>query len=86
MINEEFIEIAKEKVRDYENARIDINFINLQLEDIFVLYSIITLQKFRTLLSAKHKNAYYYEFTYDRDKNQMYMGVYSKIINIKIKP
>lgn len=86
MTNESFIEIAKRKVRDYENARIDINFINVQLEDIFVLWSIKTLQNFRILLSVNHRKAYYYEFTYDRNKNKMYMGVYSKIIDIQIKP
>ena len=84
MNNESFVEIAKNKVKDYENARIDISFMNVQIEDVIVLWSIKTLKNFRILLSVKHRNTYYYEFTYDRDKEQMYMGVYSKIINIQV--
>lgn len=84
MNNESFLEIAKNKVKDYENARIDISFMNVQIEDVIVLWSIKTFKNFRILLSVKHRNAYYYEFTYDRDKEQMYMGVYSKIINIQV--
>ena len=84
MTNESFVEIAKNKVKDYENARIDINFMNVQTEDIVVLWSIRTLKNYRTLLSVKHRNAYYYEFTYDRYKERMSMGVYSKIINIQV--
>ena len=54
MTHERFIELAKEKVRDYENERVDINFMNVQLEDIFIVWSCKTLQNSKALLSAKH--------------------------------
>lgn len=84
MIHERFIELAKEKVRDYENERVDINFMNVQVEDVFVVWSCKTLQNSKALLSAKHKGALYYEFTYNGDKEEVYMDVYKKVVNIPI--
>ena len=84
MTNERFIELAKEKVRDYENERVDINFVNVQLEDVFVVWSCKTLQNSKALLSAKHKGAFYYEFTYNGDKEEVYMDVYKKVVNVPI--
>ena len=84
MTHERFIELSKEKVRDYENERVDINFMNVQLEDIFVVWSCKTLQNSKALLSAKHKGAFYYEFTYNGDKEEVYMVVYKKVVNIPI--
>lgn len=84
MTHERFIELAKEKVRDYENERVDINFMNVQLEDIFIVWSCKTLQNSKALLSAKHKGAFYYEFTYDGDKEEVYMDVYKKVVNVPI--
>ncbi|MFR9276589.1 MAG: DUF6275 family protein [Peptoniphilus senegalensis] len=84
MTNERFIELAKEKVRDYENDRVDLNFTNVQIEDIFVVWSCKTLQNSKALLSAKHKGAFYYEFTYNGDKEEVYMDIYKKVANIPI--
>lgn len=84
MTHERFIELAKEKVRDYENERVDINFMNVQLEDIFIVWSCKTLQNSKALLSAKHKGAFYYEFTYNGDKEEVYMDVYKKVVNVPI--
>lgn len=84
MTNERFLDLAKEKVRDYENGRVDINFTNLQIEDVFVVWSCKTLQNSKALLSAKHKGAFYYEFTYNGDKEEVYMDIYKKVVNIPI--
>lgn len=84
MTNERFIELAKEKVRDYENDRVDLNFTNVQIEDVFVVWSCKTLQNSKALLSAKHKGAFYYEFTYNGDKEEVYMDIYKKVVNIPI--
>lgn len=84
MTHEKFIKLAKEKVRDYENQRVDINFMNVQVEDVFVVWSCKTLQNSKALLSAKHKGAFYYEFTYNGDKEEVYMDVYKKVVNIPI--
>jgi hypothetical protein len=35
-------------------------------------------------MSAPHKYAKYYEFTYNGDKQEIYMDVYSKDINIPL--
>lgn len=84
MTNERFLDLAKEKVRDYENGRVDINFTNVQIEDVFVVWSCKTLQNSKALLSAKHKGAFYYEFTYNGDKEEVYMDIYKKVVNIPI--
>lgn len=84
MTHERFIELSKEKVRDYENERVDISFMNVQLEDVFVVWSCKALQNSKALLSAKHKGAFYYEFTYNGGKEEVYMDVYKKVVNVPI--
>lgn len=82
--HEEFINIATEKVVDYENNRKDISE-KITREDVFTVWSCKTLQNSKALLSAKNKGAYYYEFTLNGDKSEIYMDVYKKQENIKIK-
>lgn len=88
MTHEEFIEHAKRKVASFESVRSDISFDEAEKFDIsqvFVVWSCKTLQNSKALLSMPHKGAYYYEFTLNGDKNEIYMDVYKKIIN-KVLP
>ena len=48
-------------------------------EDIFVVWYCKTLQNHKTLMSAPIKGFPYVEFTYNGDKDELYMDVYSKI-------
>lgn len=83
--HEEFIDEAIARVADYENKRGDISE-KITIEDVFTVWSCKTLQNSKALLSAKHKGAYYYEFTLNGDKDEIYMDVYKKQENIKIIP
>ena len=88
MKHEEFIELAKKQVASYESVRpgFDINFAEkIDIKDVFVVWSCKTLQNSKALLSMPHKGAYYYEFTLNGDKNEIYMDVYKKFIN-KVLP
>ena len=83
--HEEFIDEAIVRVADYESKREDIKTL-VTVEDVFTVWSCKTLQNSKALLSAKHKGAYYYEFTLNGDKGEIYMDVYKKQENIKIMP
>lgn len=88
MKHEEFIKEAKRKVAIHESLRPDFDAVfveKIDIKDVFVVWSCKTLQNSKALLSMPHKGAYYYEFTLNGDKNEIYMDVYKKIIN-KVLP
>lgn len=81
--NERFISLCVQKVMLYENAREDQDkFLNI--DDVFVVWSCKTLQNSKCLVSAKNQGAYYYEFTMNGDKGEIYMDVYKKVENIPL--
>ena len=81
MNNNDFILLAKRQVARHENAREDIQ-VNIDRDDVFVVWMSKTLQNSKCLMSAPHKGAYYYEFTLNGDKEEIYMDVYKKVENI----
>ena len=83
MNHEEFMKLCARKVAEYENKREDIE-VNIDRDDVFTVWSAKTLQNSKCLMSAPHKGAYYYEFTLNGDKNEIYMDVYSKVENIPL--
>ena len=83
MNNDEFMKLAARKVAEHENKREDID-VNIDRDDVFIVWSAKTLQNSKCLMSAPHKGAYYYEFTLNGDKNEIYMDVYSKVENIPL--
>lgn len=88
MKHEEFIEEAKRRVAIHESLRPDFDAVfaeKIDIKDVFVVWSCKTLQNSKALLSMPHKGAYYYEFTLNGDKNEIYMDVYKKFIN-KVLP
>lgn len=78
MLHEDFIRLCKRQVAKYENSRVDVNE-DIDRDDVFVVWSCKTLQNSKALMSAKHKGAYYYEFTLNGDKRQIYMDAYKKV-------
>lgn len=74
MSNEQFIELCKQKVYEYEKGNT-----NALLNEVFVVWSCKTLQNSKALLSAKPRGAYYYELTMNGDKEEIYMDVYTKL-------
>lgn len=73
MDNKQFIKQAKEEIKEFLNAlgtTVDDN-------DIFVVWYAKTLQNHKALLSSTVSN-YYFECTYNGDKQEMYVDVYAK--------
>ena len=81
MTQEKFIEICKENVKLFENERTDIDG-KIQIDDVFTVWSCKKLQNSKCLMSTPVKGAYYYEFTLNGDKEEIYMDVYKKAVNI----
>ncbi|KWZ95986.1 hypothetical protein HMPREF3224_01022 [Anaerococcus hydrogenalis] len=42
------------------------------------------MQNSKCLMSTPVKGAYYYEFTYNGDKGEIYMDVYKKVENVAL--
>lgn len=80
--NEQFLEICSEKVKEYESKRQDIEV--PLMKNVFTVWSCKTLQNSKCLMSAKHKWAYYYEFTMNGDREEIYMDIYKKVENIPL--
>jgi hypothetical protein len=81
--NEKFLRLCKRKVAEYENKRVDIKE-DIDADDVFSVWTCKTLQNSKCLMSTPVKGAYYYEFTYNGDKGEIYMDVYKKIENIPL--
>lgn len=83
MTNQEFIDYAKFKVQQWlaHNAE---NADGIRADDIFVVWYAKTLQNHKALLGTQFAN-YYFECTYNGDKEEMYMDVYGKVQNVCVK-
>ena len=51
-------------------------------KDIYVVWQVKALQNFKALLSTNIPDTRYFEITYNGDKNEMYLDVYTKEQNI----
>lgn len=81
--HEEFLRLSQRKVAEYENKRTDIKE-EVDVDDVFLVWSCKTLQNSKCLMSTPIKGAYYYEFTYNGDKGEIYMVIYKKVENIPL--
>ena len=81
--NEKFLRLCRRKVAEYENKRVDIKE-EIDADDVFSVCTCKTLQNRKWWMSTPVKGAYYYEFTYNGDKGEIYMDVYKKIENIPL--
>ncbi len=84
MSNEDFLEKAKELVKEYAIEHLDKrdetpNF------DVYVVWSCKTLQNSKALLSTSLPDGMYYECTYNGDKKEIYFDAYKKFENKCIK-
>lgn len=79
MTNQGFINFAKFKVQQWlwHNAE---NADGISTDDIFVVWYSKTLQNHKALLGTRFAN-YYFECTYNGDKEEMYVDVYDKLEN-----
>lgn len=83
MKHEKFLRLCQRKVAEYENKRADIKE-EIDTDDVFLVWSCKTLQNSKCLMSTPVKGAYYYEFTMNGDKEEIYMDVYKKVENIHL--
>lgn len=83
MTTEQFIETAKGAVRDYTYQEVlckDESFSDHF--NVFVVWQVKVLQNYKALLStAIQGDQHYYEVTYNGDKKQIYIDVYSREVN-----
>lgn len=82
MNDKEFIEICKEKVRDYANEHLDkTDNVQITIDNVFVVWQCKTLQNNKALLSTTLYDGMYYELTYNGDKKELYLDAYKKFEN-----
>lgn len=79
MGNEEFLRICKAKVAEYTNQH---NQKEINVNDVYVVWSCKTLQNHKALLSTTIPDGMYYELTYNGDKAELYFDAYKKFQNI----
>lgn len=80
----EFEVICKNLIIEYVNNHFDKtdNVKPIGIKDVYVVWMCKTLQNNKALLSTTIPDGKYYEFTYNGDKKEMYMDVYTKLENI----
>ncbi len=82
MNDKEFMEICKEKVRDYANEHLDkTDNVQITIDNVFVVWQCKTLQNNKALLSTTLFDGMYYELTYNGDKKELYLDAYKKFEN-----
>lgn len=84
-----FLSICKRKLVDWYNAAYDAICPaiaqQIDLSNVYVVWSCKTLQNYKALLSTSVSgDGIYVEFTYNGDKQELYMDVYHKMANRKI--
>ena len=84
-----FLSICKKKLVEWYNEAFDNMSVYVQekidLSQVYVVWSCKTLQNYKALLSTSVSgDGIYVEFTYNGDKQELYMDVYHKIVNQKI--
>ena len=84
-----FLSICKKKLVEWYNEAFDNMSVYIQekidLSQVYVVWSCKTLRNYKALLStAVSGDGIYVEFTYNGDKQELYMDVYHKLVNQKI--
>lgn len=83
-----FPDKAKKIVADYFNSR-DWNIrdgreLNPDAGDVYVVWFCYILGGWKALVSTNQQDDLYYEVTFNKDKNEVYLDVYEKQYNIAI--
>lgn len=83
MGNTEFCEKAKELVRNYTVEHMDKTDV-VPLFDVFIVWNAYILGNIKALVSTTLCDGMYYEVTYNRAKNEIYLDAYKKFENRRI--
>lgn len=81
MGNTEFTEKAKELVREYTADHLD-KADETPAFEVFVVWNAYILGNAKALLSTTLPDGMYYEITYNKAKNEIYLDAYKKFENI----
>lgn len=81
MGNTEFTEKAKKLVREYTDDHLDKADETTAFE-VFVVWNAYILGNAKALLSTTLPDGMYYEVTYNKAKNEIYLDAYKKFENI----
>ena len=80
MDNKQFIDLAQTKVIEYNNDNPLLK--KLKKKDVFVVWYAKTLQNHKALLGTTvEDDNRYFEATYNGDKKELYLDVYTKKVN-----
>ncbi len=79
MTQADFMAWAKQTVRQYAIS----HGTPLYDDDVFIVWYCKTLQNHKALLGTTLHDMKYYEFTYNGDKEEAYLDVYTKWENVK---
>lgn len=84
-----FLSICKKKLVEWYNSAFKATLHHIpqeiDLSQVYVVWSCKTLQNYKALLSTSVSgDGIYVEFTYNGDREELYMDVYHKIVNQKI--
>jgi len=84
MNNEEFLEKAKDLVREYAIEHLDKSD-KVEHFNVYIVWQCKTLQNSKALLSTSLLDGMYYEVTLNGDKKEIYFDAYKKFENKCIK-
>lgn len=84
-----FQSVCKKKLVEWYNKAFEDMSVYVQqkidLSNVYVVWSVKVLQNYKALLSTSVSgDGIYVEFTYNGDKQELYMDVYHKLSNTKI--
>ena len=83
MTNSRFEAIVKRVVADYTNSHGDATDLvpSLKPEEVYIVWECKALQNSKALASTPRPDGMYYEFTYNGDKDELYVDAYKKFEN-----
>lgn len=85
MSNSKFLNMCIDEVIKYTNNHVDAtDKVKITADNVYVVWLCKTLQNNKALLSTSISDGMYYEFTYNGDKEELYMDCYKKWENICI--
>ncbi len=86
MNEKDFLDLCRKEVAKYTNDHLDkTDDIEVNINDVFVVWCCKTLQNNKALLSTTLSDGMYYELTYNGDKKEIYFDAYKKFENKCIK-
>lgn len=84
MGNTEFCNKAKELVYNYAKEHTDVTD-KVEDFDVYIVWNCYVLGNIKAMLSTTLTDGMYYEVTYNKEKNEIYLDAYKKFENRCIK-